>query len=215
MKFLMNSAFKWWIAALLIISVPDSLLMAQSSTPEFDRLKSSFDGGEIFTASFTHDYYDSFTEEQQSSSGTIWIAREHYKIEGDNQLVLVDGETSTVYDGSKNRVIISDYIEEEDDFAPSRMLQGVDDSYDVSETSLPEGGTRVELLSDDPFAIFTSVSIYLDSEGIPVEIEAVDQVDNRLITRFENGSFLPDEPDEIFTLDTPEDAELIDLRYDS
>jgi len=181
------------------------------NTPAFDQLKQAFEDGQIFHAEFTHRYEDSFTGETQQSEGVIWIGKEQYKIEGMDQIMVVDGEISRVYDGAKNRVIISDYVEEEDDFAPSRMLQGVDGSYRVTETSV-NGQTEVVLHSDDPFSIFETVTILLDANGHPAEINATDQAENLLITRFTNGTFT--EPTEgLFDLETPADTELIDLRY--
>jgi outer membrane lipoprotein-sorting protein len=183
------------------------------NTPAFDQLKQSFEDGHIFHAEFTHRYEDSFTGETQQSEGVIWIGKEQYKIEGMDQIMVVDGEISRVYDGAKNRVIVSDYVEEEDDFAPSRMLQGVDDTYRVSETS-QNGQTEIVLHSDDPFSIFETVTILLDSNGHPKEINATDQAENVLVTSFSNGTFT--EPTGgLFDLETPADAELIDLRYNT
>lgn len=187
---------------------------AAQDTPIFDQLKSAFEDGQIFHAEFSHRYEDSFTGETQESEGVIWIGSEQYKIEGTDQIMVVDGDISRVYDGAKNRIIISDYIEEEDDFAPSRMLQGVDDTYSVSETSLDEGRTEIILESDDPFSIFETVTIMLDSSGNPEEIRAFDQAENLLVTTFSNGEF-KEASEGLFDLETPDNAELIDLRYNT
>lgn len=184
------------------------------NTPEFDRLKSAFEGNLVFTATFSHEYNDSFTGEQQITEGTIWIGKEQYKIEGNNQRMVVDGEFSRVYDKIKNRVIISEYIEEEDDFAPSRMLQGVDSSYAVSEQPENQNQTLIILTSEDPFSVFSKVSIYLDDDGNPLRIEAIDQAENSLITTFSSGRFVEEGP-ETFELNVPEGAEHIDLRHDT
>jgi outer membrane lipoprotein-sorting protein len=183
-------------------------------TPEFDRLKENFEENRIFEAGFTHLYKDAFTDEEQFSEGKIWIGKEKYRIEGDTQTMVVDGEVSTVYDQSRNRVIISDYIEEEDDFAPSRMLQGVDDSFAVEENTMQNGETEITLTSEDAFTVFKTVTIYLDADGSPVQIVAIDQVDNELSTQFEDGFFTTAE-NNLFRVEVPAEAELIDLRYDS
>jgi outer membrane lipoprotein-sorting protein len=216
MKYSMNLVYKSFyyvfFSALFIGSAPAQT--GQSQTPEFDRLIGAFEDNRVFTALFSHEYNDSFTGEQQYSEGRIWIGKDRYKIEGNNQLMVVDGETSTVYDGAKNRVIISDYIEEEDDFAPSRMLQGVDDSFAVMEEKRPDNKTQISLTSDDPFSIFLNVRIILSESGEPEQIEAIDQVENELITRFREGEFA-DGQEEMFTLEIPADAEYIDLRQGS
>lgn len=184
-----------------------------SDTPRFDRLKQQFENNRVFYAHFSHEYNDTFTGEQQLTTGTIWVGKERYKMLSGDNLMVVDDNISRVYDHSKNRVIISDYIEDEDDFAPSRMLQGVDDTFSVTESEYSNGQTLIRLTSDDPFSVFIEVSILLDRDGIPVSIEAIDQVENQLITRFTHGLFIAEE-DETFEFTYPANAEKIDLRHD-
>lgn len=217
MKFMKILAFKlqllFFLSSLEIFTLGLHPASAQD-TPAFDQLKSAFEEGQIFHADFSHRYEDSFTGETQHSEGVIWIGSEQYKIEGTDQVMIVDEDISRVYDGAKNRVIISDYVEEEDDFAPSRMLQGVDDSYNVRETDIEGGGTEIILESDDPFSIFETVTILLNSNGNPEEIKALDQAENILVTSFSNGRFT-EATEDLFDFETPDDAELIDLRYNS
>jgi len=215
MKYLKSWAYKSVFIVLLSIFITPVLAFAtEDNTPNFDALKSEFENNRVFVADFTHQYEDAFTGETESAEGKIWIAKERYKIEGANQLMFVDGNTSQVYDGSKNRLIISDYIEEEDDFAPSRMLQGVDDTYSVEEEHGENGETEITLTSDDPFSIFRTVTIQLNASGEPVEIRAIDQADNSITTRFGNGGFT-DYSDDLFEMNVPEDAEQVDLRHGS
>jgi len=211
---LKNLAFKL-LAPIIVILFVSSIFFQNAdaqNTPEFDLLKSKFEQGMIFYADFTHRYDDSFTGETQQNDGVIWIGKDQYKIEGNNQVMVVDGDISRVYDAAKNRVITSDYVEEEDDFAPSRMLQGVDESYAISESGASNGSTVITLESDDPFSVFQTVTISLDSNGLPTAIRATDQADNQLTTQFQSGEFV--EPEEnLFELNDPADAEQIDLRY--
>lgn len=207
----MNLAFKQTIFLLFFTLGP--IFGAAQDTSQFDLLKQKFEEGYIFESNFIHEYNDTFTGDQQLTEGTIWVGKEQYKMRSGESTMLVDGEISRVYDGTKNRVITSDYIEEEDDFAPSRMLQGVDDSYSVQENT-ENKQTVIELTSDDPFSIFLRVSIYLNSAGTPTQIIAIDQVENELITTFNQGKFIQKTPD-IFQFRYPEDAEEIDLRHDS
>ena len=199
------------IAGLIFSFLFPAVISAQN-TPVFDNLKQKFEQGMIFRADFSHRYEDSFTGETQQNDGKIWIGKDQYKIEGNNQIMVVDGDISRVYDATKNRVIVSDYIEEEDDFAPSRMLQGVDESYSISETAGSGNSTQITLESDDPFSVFQIVTIRIDQEGRPAEIQAVDQAENQLTTRFQDGEFV-DPDNNLFELNAPESAEQIDLRY--
>jgi len=206
-------AFRKFAALLLgTMLMVCSTAMAQD-TPVFDRLKNQFEEGRVFSATFVHEFNDTFTGEQQLTEGTIWVGKDQYKIRSGGNLMVVDGRVSRVYDSSKDRVIVSDYVEDEDDFAPSRMLQGVDDTYTVTEESA-NNQTNIQLVSDDPFSVFLQVTIFVDENGYPLRIEAIDQVDNELITYFENGQFEP-ETSETFEFRFPEGVEWIDLRHDS
>ena len=210
----MNSVYNIHILFMALLLTGFSIAVKAQETPEFDRLKERFESGFLFTAKFIHTYHDDFTGESQVTEGTIWVGERQYKIRNGDNLMVVDSEISRVYDSIKNRVIISEYVEEDDDFAPSRMLQGVDEEYRVSETEHESGVTEVTLISEDPFTIFIQVAIRLSASGIPESITAIDQVENRLITEFERGGFVPAGED-TFRFNYPEEAEIIDLRPDS
>jgi outer membrane lipoprotein-sorting protein len=199
------------VAALLIalLLLTGSNLLAQ--TPNFDLLKERFETGEVFAADFDHTYTDSYTGESTSSAGQIWIDQVRYKLMADGQTIVVDGETSRVYDADRNRVIIDTYYPDEDDFAPSRMLSGIDSTYTVSER---KQGTRtiVTLTSTDDFSVFTEVEILLDADLRPLRIIAVDISDNEIVTTFSKGRFYAPESN-LFQLEYPDDAEVVDMRY--
>jgi len=176
-----------------------------------DRLKARFENGSIFHADFSQRYIDSYTQDTTLSKGLIWVGREKYKVHGNHQSIVVDGQTSMVYDELRNRVIISDYDPSEDDFAPSRMLNGADSTYSIGSQNNKGEGINVVLVSEDPFAVFKKVEIQMTSDLIPVYIKAIDQTDNHIITRFKDGSFVEEQP-RMFNLDYPEGAEIIDMR---
>lgn len=211
MKYLISLVFK---ALIIFLALPAMVFLSAQNTATFDDLKNRFEQNEVFSASFIHEFNDTFTGEQQITEGAIWVGNNRYKIVSGNSIMVVDGEISRVYDGNKDRVIISEYEKDEDDFAPSRMLQGVDDSYTVSEEAAGNGQTKVHLSTEDQFAMFRSVTIWLNAAGTPIRIEAIDQVDNELITYFSDGSFA-EETEDVFRFQPPEGAELIDLRHDS
>ncbi|MFP8489626.1 LolA family protein [Gracilimonas sp. Q87] len=194
---------------IVLILISGSNLFAQ--TPNFDLLKERFESGEVFAADFDHTYTDSYTGESTSSEGKIWIDQIRYKLVADGQTIVVDGETSRVYDEDRNRVIIDNYYAEEDDFAPSRMLSGIDSTYTVSERK--QGSrTLVTLNSTDDFSVFTEVEILLNADLRPLRIIAIDISDNEIVTNFSNGRFYAPESN-LFQLEYPEDAEVVDMRY--
>lgn len=186
-----------------------SPLSAQQSTLE--ELRERFEKGEIFQGEFTHRYIDSYTQDTISSQGTIWVGEDRYKVRTQSQSVVVDGKTSMVYNDNRNRVIISNYDPTEDDFAPSRILSGIDSTFTVSHQEKQDGHIYLQLVSDDPFAIYQRVEIVLSLALNPQTIEALDPADNIIITRFEEGQFIKIRQG-MFHLDYPAGAEIVDMR---
>lgn len=181
-----------------------------AQTPALDTLRSRFEQGEVFQAHFEHRYADSYTGKEQASEGEIWVNNKMYKVKTKHQRVVVDGETSKVYDEQRNRVIISNYDPQEDDFAPSRMLQGADTAY-TFEQEQASNNISIVMKADDPFAVFRQLRMLVGPDYIPIHIEATDQADNHMKTQFKNGRFIP-LSDDIFQLSYPSDAEIVDMR---
>ncbi|MEL7833298.1 outer membrane lipoprotein carrier protein LolA [Fodinibius sp. Rm-B-1B1-1] len=177
----------------------------------FADLKETFENGAIFKADFHHQTVDSYTQDTVASDGEIWVGKKQYKVQSGPQTVVVDGKISKVYDQRKNRVIVSKYIPEEDDFAPSRILNGVDSTFVVQKEERQGDEIYIRLTSDDPFAIYQEVEIFLSTKLTPKKIVAVDPADNVITTTFEKGTFV-DYSDGLFSLEYPENAELVDMR---
>lgn len=193
-----------------------SLLLGISSSAHaqdtpFAKLKKKFDRDQVFNARFQHRSIDSYTEDTVSRSGQIWVGEHRYKVRTAHQSVVVNGKTSMVYDDNRNRVIISKYEPSEDDFAPSRILNGIDSTFTVEVQEERDNHIYIRLTSDDPFAIYKKVEIFLSKGLIPKKIRAVDPVDNIITTTFRNGKFI-DITENLFMLDYPEGAEIVDMR---
>ncbi|MFU8859914.1 MAG: LolA family protein [Cyclonatronaceae bacterium] len=173
-------------------------------------LRERFSNGNAFTAFMTHEYVDSFTSDTVITTGTIWIGTDSYKVITDQQRVTVDGSISKVYNRPQNKLIISFYDPEEDEFAPSRFLTGAQDRYIMEETDFADG-TVITLTSDDPFEMFREVRIHLNEKGIPRLITGIDQTGNEFSTFFESGVFIQATGD-LFKITWPDNAEVVDLR---
>ncbi|WP_138431199.1 LolA family protein [Fodinibius saliphilus] len=186
-------------------------LTLKAQTTHLDKLKQKFEQGDVFKAAFSHESIDSYTQDTVSSRGKIWVGQQRYKISGNNQLVVVDGQVSMVYDDRRNRVIISKYEPKEDDFAPSRILNGIDSTFAIKTQEKQDNQIYIRLASDDPFAIYKKVEIYLSLALVPQKIRAVDPVDNIITTCFRNGKFI-EAQEGLFVLDYPQGAEVVDMR---
>lgn len=194
----------------LFLAITTNVTLAQSQV--FEELKTRFQEGVVFKAEFEHAYTDAYTGDVSSSEGMIWIDQNGYKLESDDKVIVVDGELSQVYEAFRNRLIISEYDPEEDDFAPSRMLSGLDDTYSSSQEKLSGGNTLITLVTQDDFATFLTVEIEVNAELEPLKITAYDFADNVIVTTFQNGRF-ENRTENTFKLDVPEDAEIVDMRF--
>ena len=197
------------LAAIFLLATFSNPLHAQQTA--FDELKQRFDNGEIFHAEFSHQYIDSYTQDTVANKGTIWVGEDKYKVRTQNQSVVVDGETSMVFDDSRNRVIMSKYEPAEDDFAPSRILNGADSTYSIENQQRRDNKIYITLVSKDPFAVFQEVEITLMSDLTPLQIFAKDQADNLITTSFRQGKFIAPKQG-MFHLDYPDGAEIVDMR---
>jgi outer membrane lipoprotein-sorting protein len=203
------------IAILVVVSVfmPLQVLAQGESTGNkmFDTLRSRFASGELFHSQLNHSFIDSYTGDTLTTLGEVWIDKDRYKLSMRSGLVIVDGNSSHVYNSEKNQVIISPYNSDEDDYSPSRFLHGSLKEYTIKNGPNNGRNSVVVMTSQDPFALFSAIEIELDDKALPIRITAVDQSGNVIISRFSFGTFL--KPDaQVFTLNYPKSAEIIDLR---
>ncbi len=167
--------------------------------------------GQVFHARFTQKTVDSFTGNKSKRSGELWVAKNAYKVLSGQQEITVNGGISTVYDHKKDRVIISNYDPRDDDFAPSRFLNGVDSTYSIASQGKAGKHFFIKLHSDDPFSVFKKVAITLGKQSIPEKLKVVDSADNQIATTFSDGGFVPRKRG-MFTLSYPDSVRIIDMR---
>ena len=202
------------------------------STPALDQLRARFKRGERFEADFRHRFEDHFTGDVQVYRGRIFVTENSYMVTAEGRRLVADSAASYVYEEERNRLIISDYIEEEDEFAPSRILKGMDETYVITESAVEGEATRVDItfVSGDPFALYPEATLRLrlhrttaasgqssenrhkNTDGVmPISVEATDAADNYLQIQFEKGQFTSGSITKEM-LNVPADAEIIDLR---
>ena len=169
--------------------------------------------GAILSAQFNHEFIDAYTQETSTNEGSIWIGWQKYRIETAGQIIVVDGELSKVLDLGRNRVIISEYDSELDDFAPTKIIGGIGNTYQVVKTTTRRNTQEFKLQSSDPFSTFEQMSIRVHSDLKPFDLSALDMGANRMQTSFSEVEYLPANTN-FFELIIPEDAEVVDMRYE-
>ena len=182
----------------------------QPDDSELEQVRLLFKEGKVLYTEMTHIFTDAYTGETQIVTGKLWISGEKYKIRTENQIVLVDGAVSKVYNQQQNKLVVSQYEPEEDEFAPSRFFSGTDEIFKVAEVTRRGGTIHYTLVSEDPFEVFTKVTIILNNDLSPLEIIAIDQMENEFRTIFRNAHY-QEYSSNLFAMDFPEDAEVIDM----
>jgi outer membrane lipoprotein-sorting protein len=182
-----------------------------ADSPALRSLKAQFTAEALYRAELSHHFTDSFTGETTDVYGTIWFGRDAYRIDTPDQVVIVSGDVSTVWNRRQNRVIISQYVADDDEFAPSRFFTGDHGAFNSEDVRQEHGGTMIQIRSDDPFELFSEVRIFVDNDGRPIRIEAVDQMENQVRTEFRFGRF-ERFSSELFEPDYPAGTEVVDLR---
>ena len=199
-----------WLSLILVFLMA-SPLPAQDNYLSLiqDKIRS----GEVLSAQFSHEFTDAYTQETSTNEGSIWIGWQQYRIETAGQIIVVDAELSKVLDLGRNRVIISEYDAELDDFAPSKIIGGLGNTYQVVNTTTRRNTQEFKLQSSDPFSTFEQMNIRVDSDLKPFDLSALDMGANRMQTSFSEVEYLPAITN-IFELMIPEDAEVVDMRYE-
>lgn len=200
-----------------IFSLPIEALFSQnensdSKSPVLTDIRQKLEEGTVFKAEFNHWSADTFTGDTTRYQGDIWITKNRYKVVANSRIIVVKDSISRVHDQNRNRVIISKYDPNEDEFAPARLMYRTPEQYKISEAREQET-IIVELKASDPFAYFKSITLKVASQSkLPQNVKAVDQTDNELMTSFSSGRFMTTVPDGLFDFEYSDDAEVIDLR---
>lgn len=207
-----------WVFATAAFLLGAADRVSGQDSPALERMRDRISMGQVYHARFESVYFDSFTLDSSVVQGTLWLGEEGYRVETDQQTLVVAGAVSRVWDADRNRVILSDYREEEDDFAPSVVLSGQDDDMQSSEVRIA-GGVAVELASKDPYANLREIRLEVRNGDLPYRATSVDPADNRTVTRLIGSVWLVpgaqgerSVPSGLFTLEIPPGAEVVDLR---
>lgn len=199
-----------WLGLMMMLFFGGSLLGQKSY---LSLIQDKIRNGEILSAQFNHEFTDAYTQEISQNEGSIWIGWQQYRIETAGQIIVVDGTLSKVLDRSRNRVIISEYDSELDDFAPSKIIGGLGNTYQVVDTKKRLNFQEYNLQSSDPFSTFEQMNIRIDSELRPSSLTALDKGANRMQTSFSEVEYIPVSVN-LFELIIPENAEIVDMRYE-
>ena len=205
-----SRSIRCWLSLIVTLFLGEPLLAQENY---LNLIQDKLRNGAILSAQFNHEFLDAYTQEISRNEGSIWLGWQQYRIETVGQIIVVNGELSKVLDRGRNRVIISEYDSELDDFAPSKIIGGLGNTYQLVDIKCRHNTQEFNLQSSDSFSTFEQMSIRINSDLKPVDLSALDMGANRMQTDFSAVKYLPSS-NILFELIIPEGAEIIDMRYE-
>lgn len=165
--------------------------------------------GQILRTSLEISEKSAETRQTTVHTAELWLAADGYRLETGDRTYLVKGNESRVFEKTENRLIISEYVQEDDDFAPARYLSGIPEGYKAQEK---KSGASVSVVfkTTDKALTFKDVTTVFSAAGLPAKLHANDAWGGSITIQFKNAAF--SSAGDWSQLKTPETAEIIDLR---
>lgn len=195
------------ISILSFVSSSDSSRSIPPAEDYFKAFKQQISSGNHFSARFSMQWINAQGNTEQQAFGTLVLWKDGYRIDSDQNERVVFQQLSEVIDHQQQQYIISDYIAEDDDFAPAKILQ--EDYLSAFEQDSPTPNT-INWRTEDPFETFRRLRIRFEN-ALPGEIEAYDQLDNRILLFLDEMKWVEVDSN-LYHIDIPSDYRKIDLR---
>lgn len=159
-----------------------------------------------------------FSNIEQTFSGTLIMKKpNHYRIESEHQTIVTDGTTVWAYSTANNQVIIDKYKENRNSISPEQFLLNLPTNYYATllGTEKSSTGTRVllKLVPKDDRSFIKSVKISVDEHGWLIrKIMILDVNETETTYTVKEIKLNTNIKEKTFVFETPEGAEVVDLR---
>ena len=159
-----------------------------------------------------------FSNIEQSFNGTLKMKKpKHYRIESENQTIVTDGKTVWAYSKENNQVIVDNYKENSNSISPEEFMLNLPANYYASLLGYEKQSTGnvilLKLIPKDDRSFAKSVKMSIEEDGWMVRnIVILDVNESETTYKVKDIKLNTNIKDKIFTFDTPEGAEVVDLR---
>lgn len=203
------------VATVLLLSHTSAI--AQDADAVFQRLLDHYSSISSLRADFTQTMTSSFSDDEASSSGTLFLSGDKYRVEMESQVLVTDGVATYVYLPFEKQVLINDYLEDESTFSPSDIFVNHDDRFEVtaaeSEQVNGQMHFKLSLSPKSADSFFREATIWMrDADTIITRMEVLDMNETRMTFSLENIALDPNFEEGLFSFTPPEGVEVIDLR---
>jgi outer membrane lipoprotein carrier protein len=200
-----------------VLSIGQRPALAQDGDAVFERLQQKYEALSSLRAEFTQTMSSAFSDQEATSSGTLVLSGDKYRVETSSQTLVTDGTTTYVYLPSEQQVLINKASNDESSFSPSEFLLNYDKRFNVSDVAeaTVDGQTHYRLTltpkRDDSF--FQEATLWMRTrDAVITRLEVLDVNETRMTFQLENIQLDPALPADAFTFTPPEGVEVIDLR---
>jgi outer membrane lipoprotein-sorting protein len=174
----------------------------------FDNILLTYSKIKFYEADFQQENFWIDLNVTKKSKGKLYFDVDHFLMQYDEpagQLLLLEGKSITIYDPNMNQAMISNEIETE--LRPDKLIS---DYWQKSQKNLIfcEGNLiKIKLTtpSKDQFTI-------LLKDYLVIEILILDPDQNFVLYKFSNSRINQELPENVFDLNLPEDATILDTR---
>ena len=159
-----------------------------------------------------------FSNIEQSFNGTLKMKKpKHYRIESENQTIVTDGKTVWAYSKANNQVIVDNYKENSNSISPEEFMLNLPANYYASLLGYEKQSTGnlilLKLIPKDDRSFVKSVKMSIEEDGWMVRnIVILDVNESETTYKVKDIKLNTNIKDKIFTFETPEGAEVVDLR---
>lgn len=159
-----------------------------------------------------------FSNVEQTFHGTLIMKKPNrYRIESEHQVIVTDGATVWAYSKANNQVIIDKYKENSNSLSPEQFMLNLPDSYYVSMLGSEKSSdgiiAQLKLVPKDDRSFVKSVKLFVEEHGWMVrKIVILDINETETTYKVKDVKLNSNIKEKTFVFETPEGAEVVDLR---
>lgn len=159
-----------------------------------------------------------FSNIEQNFIGTLKMKKpKYYRIESEHQTIVTDGITVWAYSTANNQVIIDKYKENSNSISPEQFMVNLPGNYYVSllgqEKQTTGNVALLKLVPKDDRSFVKSVKISVEENGWMLrKILIIDVNETETTYTVKDIKLNTNIKERVFAFDTPEGAEVVDLR---
>jgi chaperone LolA len=208
------------ILGLLFLGVMEIMAQEKEVTVKYvtENLQRGYEMIDDATAQFDQHVRFGFSNIEQTFSGTLMMKKpNHYRIESEHQTIVTDGVTVWAYSKANNQVIIDKYKENSNSLSPEQFMLNLPANYYASvlgSEKFSEGTViLLKLVPKDDRSFVKSVKLSVDEHGWLVrKIIILDVNETETTYTVKDIKLNTNIKEKTFAFDTPEGAEVVDLR---